>query len=595
MPSLLFFIFVVIGITCCQPPIQAQDTLCRPFVVDARNLPPGTQVGLRGSIPPLSWDKTYPLTDTDKDGIFEGTVCFLPKNRAEVLEYKFVYGTTTITYELPEGNRIWVLSDSLFARQEKWDVATPIAVDKLPPLAIADAQRDIQLLKEALQALHPGINRYKTTQQVDSVFAAALKSITAPVSLQQMFLKVASLAAYLQCGHTFSNYQNQTALVKQVIFHQADKLPLHCRWLNDKLYVTAVADPACGVQPGDEITRIQQQDVASLWQKMMPYISADGNNAAARQYLLQLNGIDPLEPLDVCLPLLYPPGTMGYELHIKKQGSQQEETFWVKPLTAAQRHAQIKQLNHHMDSLWSFRLMANQTAYLRLSTFDGFMLPFEWSTYLTRVFGIIQKTKTKHLVLDIRGNAGGQDEIALALGKFISTQPVQPIPRKSKVRFRTVPDSLRPYIFTWNKSFYEIGIHAAPDGEGMYNLPDDALQIMPQKKPFAGAVYLLTDAGNRSATFYLAELAKSNQLATLVGQPTSGSQQGLNGGGFIFFRLPHSGIEVDIPLIGSFSPEKPAMGIEPDYHIQPHAEDFRNGTDRVQEWVLQQIAIGRTK
>jgi hypothetical protein len=101
---------------------------------------------------------------------------------------------------------------------------------------------------------------------------------------------------------------------------------------------------------------------------------------------------------------------------------------------------------------------------------------------------------------------------------------------------------------------------------------------------------LAYDAGNRCATFYPAEPAKSNPLAILMGQPSSGGQQGLHGGGFMLFRPTHSSIAVHIPSKGPFWPEKPAVGIEPDYSIQSSSEDFRPETDRVLEWILEHIA-----
>ena len=104
--------------------------------------------------------------------------------------------------------------------------------------------------------------------------------------------------------------------------------------------------------------------------------------------------------------------------------------------------------------------------------------------------------------------------------------------------------------------------------------------IKPSGKLFHGKVFVLIDASNSSATFQFAQNIQSHHLGTLVGQPTGGSQRGFNGGAFFFVRLPHSGIEMDLPLIGTF-PLVPApdAGVTPDILVMPTAADVAAGYD----------------
>jgi len=580
---------LILGTACSQPALQAQDTLCRPFAVDARSLPPGTQVGLRGSIPPLSWDKTYPLTDTDQDGIFEGTVCFLPKSRADVLEYKFVYGTATITYELPEGNRIWVLSDSLFTRQEKWDVATVLDTLALPYLTTDQVLEDLNLLKNCLTTLHPGIYRYQSPQQVADAFEAAKASVTTPVSLRKAFLLFSQLTAVVQCGHTFPNYINQSGLVKQAIFQQPDKLPF-CFALSDGRMIVTAANPITGLKAGDEIISIQGENVPALADRLLKLVKGDGGNRNKRLYDLQIFPGKGVQATDVYLPLLSPPKTGEYMLEVMPFGGQKGVRLQVKAISAKERYNSLTPAARSADSLWQFRFLPNNTAYLRLGTFDGFQLDFDWRSYLLKTFETIKQGKVSHLVVDIRGNEGGQDDVLLLLGQLLTRKPITTIERVTLTRFQKVPDSLRPYLFTWDKSFFDLTPKTIVHNNGFFRLKTSPIpKIKPDKRAFEGKVYLLTDAGNSSATFYLAELAKVNQIATLAGEPTGGSQKGLNAGGIFFLRLPNTGIEVDIPIFGSFSPEKPPFGIVPDVVVKPGITDLMQGKDAVLQQVLKLI------
>jgi C-terminal processing protease CtpA/Prc len=91
---------------------------------------------------------------------------------------------------------------------------------------------------------------------------------------------------------------------------------------------------------------------------------------------------------------------------------------------------------------------------------------------------------------------------------------------------------------------------------------------------------VLTSAQNSSATFQFVSLTKKLGLGTLVGEATGGNQRGINGGAFFFARLPESGIEFDVPLIGYFPQhQKPDAGLSPDLAVPLSAKAIADGAD----------------
>ena len=73
---------------------------------------------------------------------------------------------------------------------------------------------------------------------------------------------------------------------------------------------------------------------------------------------------------------------------------------------------------------------------------------------------------------------------------------------------------------------------------------------------------------NSSATFQFADKRAASGRIRLFGETTGGNRRGINGGCFFFVRLPASGIEFDLPLIGYFPPgHPPDAGIEPDVRV----------------------------
>ena len=82
--AIFTFFILVVAVNAAQ--------ITRTFQVDMRSakVVDKTSVGIRGSTSPLSWKKTFPLTDADNDGIFTGTIVFdNAKNNS--IEYKYFH------------------------------------------------------------------------------------------------------------------------------------------------------------------------------------------------------------------------------------------------------------------------------------------------------------------------------------------------------------------------------------------------------------------------------------------------------------------------------------------------------------------------
>ncbi len=68
--------------------LSAQSTLN--FQVDLNGEKSVDEVGLRGNIPPLSWNESLPMTDEDGDGIYTLSLEFPTAQAGDILEYKFL-------------------------------------------------------------------------------------------------------------------------------------------------------------------------------------------------------------------------------------------------------------------------------------------------------------------------------------------------------------------------------------------------------------------------------------------------------------------------------------------------------------------------
>jgi hypothetical protein len=198
------------------------------------------------------------------------------------------------------------------------------------------------------------------------------------------------------------------------------------------------------------------------------------------------------------------------------------------------------------------------------------------------------------LIIDIRNNEGGLDCGDAILAR-LADRDLSFTDYERRVRFRRTPEALNPYLETWDDSFRTLGENAEDMGGGFYRLPpqEGAGRIAARGPRIAARVAVLTSAVNSSATFAFAQKCRETGLARLFGGTTGGNRRGINGGSFFFVRLPESGIEFDLPLVGTFPVvPQPDAGIAPDVPVALTAADLAAGRDPVMAAATNWLARG---
>lgn len=473
--------------------------------------------------------------------------------------------------------------------------------DALASRQVANFSEDAALLARAYGALHPGLYRYNSPAQMDARFAALRRALSAPRSLSDTYLALARITAAVRCGHSYPNFYNQADAVVTALFDGRSRLPFLFRWIGDRMIVTRDLSGG-GLEPGTEIHSIERIEVQRLLSSMMPFARADGHNDAKRKRILAVDGIDRFQAFDIYMPMLWPqlvsrgriavaattPGGASHSLHLPL-------------MTSAERLAAVPPIDMKPGdaALWSLDRKPDGIACLTMPSWSVYNGSWDWRAWLEARLDEIATDGTRGLIIDLRGNEGGLDCGNPILARLVERE-IAPVVNARRVRARRVPDDIRPHVDTWNRRFYDWGERATgPRSDGFYDLAasdDDTnggMTIHPAGKRFRGKVAVLTDASNSSATFGFAQVAKSGRLATLIGQATGGNRRGINGGAFLFLRLPVSGIEVDIPLIGYFPPEaQPDAGIVPDILVAETPLDIAAGFDRTMSIAMQAV-LGR--
>ncbi len=475
-------------------------------------------------------------------------------------------------------------------------IAKPQSIQSPKILTSTELLKDFEVLKGVLLNYHPGLYRFQDSLTVEKLFTTLKQQLKSDLSLSEAYLLLSKFTANLKCGHTFCSFYNQSGSTKDSLFNKKDKVPFTFFLFNKKMFIEKNVSDHEELKQGTEVLEINNVPVAFIIDTLIQYVKGDGNNNQKRLNDLNLSGLGKFEAFDIYYPLLFPPTNNSYSLKIKPSDQTNIFTTNVNSVSRSERFTLIEskygKQPSTLDDLWSFKILNNETGYLKIGTFVTNKLTLDWKKFLNSAFNELDEKNIQNLIIDIRGNEGGDDEVNLLLGKKLAKKQIEFPAFKELLRYENVSDEFRPYLNTWDKNFYNRKGQLIKLENGFYTWRKDRGNsiIKQNSKAFKGNTYLLVDAANSSATFFLTAGLQQNKIATIVGSETGGNLKGTNGGQLFFLWLPNSKIEIDIPLIGYYPlTEQPDKGINPDIEIQLNISDILSNKDKVLEKTLELI------
>lgn len=453
-------------------------------------------------------------------------------------------------------------------------------------LISAENQRaDLDLMWQALTSAHVGLDRYEPKEQVEARYQALRDSLSEPLAPLDFFAKITTFNAALNSGHLYTIADGKFGDTVRA----QPRIPLFLKLVKGQLYVwhDVSADKSLG--RGAEILSINGRATADIIAKILPSVPSDGFIETRKAHLINRYGRPTYQGFDLYY-MLFVDRSATYRVQYLLPDAAEVQTAELTGIPAAEKIERLKAETGNDQPFSqpgrSFSLSADhKVATLRVPSTWHSDTPLEET--LADLFTEMKANRTEALIIDIRGNNGGNDRLSPDLFAYLTDKPF----RYYRGLFRTNID-VTPFKDVLHRSWGTGSLTQKPewyerDKDGRYwELLDDAYRLLypfeNQPEPFLGPVYVLADGGSFSAGGQLAAVLLDARRALLIGEETGGDYAGPDGGQTLPILLPHSNIHVRIPLIRSLNTVQPwpkGRGALPHCTIMPDIADLMADRD----------------
>ncbi|WP_119789687.1 S41 family peptidase [Flavobacterium anhuiense] len=478
-----------------------------------------------------------------------------------------------------------------FSQNEKWPA------EKL--------KQDLTIFKEIREKANSGLYKYRTKQQIDSIYSWAFSQINTPKSLIEFYKIV------LQITDFEGSLHNDTTLPEDFEKKYSSGnvfFPFPVKLINNQLVVNFENTE---IPLGSQIYSINGIETSKLLSTLYKYYTTDGYNITGKSIGIGSSFAKYFE-------MEYgPQKRFTVEYSLPNQTKKLKKT--ISAISNEIRKENFK--NRHslpIDSLqynrakdkYSFKVISNNTALLSVHTFvigrnAKHKEHLAYKKYLDSCFNYLSKNnQIKNLIVDVRNNGGGTDPNDIVTFSYLAEKPFREN-ASAYINFHEIPfaeylvyEETEPQKKQEEKKDFEDELKEEfPKLENGKYIQDEKFNplLQPEKNSFKGQIYLLISPRIASAGSLFASLVAGNTKGIVIGEETMGGYFGHNGHTPIEYELPNTKIKTQFSIVNLEQdvPKKLnqifGRGIIPDYEVKQTFEDFMKNRDTQLEYTLKLI------
>ena len=442
--------------------------------------------------------------------------------------------------------------------------------------APAKLQQDYTLFRNILEESHPSINWYTPADSMSYYFDWGYRQLSDSLTEPQFRRILTYVISKIHCGHTSTRYSRQ--YINYLDTARLPVFPVSIKILdNDTVVLNNNLQRNNIILPrGTILTKFDGLPFTQVIDSLGKFIPNDGYNEIYLHQTMSNRGafgawLRLTEGLKKTYELNYLDST-GQEQMIHFNTLEPRKRDSTKRPLLPDIRERFRRREHREERLFEARSMQIDTglsaAYMTVNTFNnGNAL----HSFFKSSFRQLKKENIRHLIIDIRGNGGGNVNHSTYLTKMLV---VSSFKIADSLYATTKRSKYRHHIqYNWFTGIF-MSFITKKQADGKYHFGYyERHYFKPVKKNhYNGNVYVLTGPNSFSAAAIFARAVKGQQNIKLIGEETGGGNYGNTAWFIPNVTLPETGIRFRLPkfrLVINKETEKTGHGVIPDIIVQP--------------------------
>ena len=480
------------------------------------------------------------------------------------------------------------------------DPMTPFGLETtfIPPvkqkpkaaLTRAEAIADYRQMASSIKEIYPSLEDFMTEEEYDAFVEEEIAKIPENITLKEFAYLIMNFNQKVHDSHMWFDYGiplDNDGTISPVMFARVD----------DKVRIIVATDEY-KAYTGREITHINGKHVDTLYMEMAPRTSMIYDvrvesvleqelASPYTNYLYYKGDKDTFKANKVTLTF-----SDGEELTVPLMKFSQNTISQFDRKTMENWF--VSQYMVYRKGNWETMKSNDSTAYMRLNNFE--LMETEVDSMLV-FLDLLEKKGYKNLIIDLRGNPGGNPDVEYKLVDALMDEPIKREGGYMKVNMQTIksPTLNYPSGTVMFEDYKEI-----PGRKGFYkisepneNTPNDTIKAL-----YTGRVYVLINANSASASTEFAGIMKRNARGYVIGRETKTAYHTMNALKFAEIGLPNSHFKCHIPMVRIVSDEFVSddfpygRGVIPHLTIPFTYEEMTNNGEMIYNKALELIRDG---
>lgn len=469
-------------------------------------------------------------------------------------------------------------------------------------------RKDLKIFKSIRIQVNSGIYKYRTKQEIDSIYSWADKEILKSLNYRQFYNIISLLTDFEGSLHNDTYLSKKS--IKKIRLENYGYFPFPIKLVEGRWIINIKNKD---LPLGSELLYINGEKVDHIIQRLYKYYTTDGYNITGKQI-----GINTHFPkyyrLDKGL-------NNSFKVVYKEYGSDKPKCKIIKGIGYMDYYQNFKNRfskpfddkyykKLKNDEKYSFKIINSKIGVLTINTFSlgdnsNSIEHLKYKSFLDSTFLFIKENKINDLIVDIRNNGGGTDPNDILTYSYLAKKDFSEN-KSAWISFNKIPllryynsklpVILRPlFVNKYNKIFHR-EFPDYIDGKFYENENSEDHKLWkPNENAFTGKIYLLINPAVASAASLFASLVANSSNTIIIGEETMGGYYGHNGHTKMEYKLPNSKIITSFSIVNleqDVSSKKKQIygrGVIPDYNVFQSYKDYLNQKDTQLNFTLDLI------